>query len=246
MTRTLSKLSELTPARVRLDAKATPLPLRNLLNFQEDHASARDAIFEKVDWTQLEATVGPLHHVRSRAHSREEYLRRPDLGRTLSRDASIPSSRPKLAIVLADGLSPPALVRQAPLVIAALREQNEDARDAPVFAASEARVALGDAVGEAAGAEMVLVLIGERPGLSVSSSLGAYLTYAPRPGTRDSARNCVSNIHDKGGLTAEKAASRLSWLIVAAQRAGQTGVALKDESPVDPSLPSPTQDIKET
>ncbi|OWJ87641.1 hypothetical protein CDV54_21480 [Paracoccus yeei] len=92
------------------------------------------------------------------------------------------------------------------------------------------RVAIGDPIGLALGARMVLVLIGERPGLSVADSLGAYLTLAPRPGLRDSARNCVSNIHLRGGLSHEEAADRLSWLVAAAQRIGATGVALKDES----------------
>ncbi|WP_421905565.1 ethanolamine ammonia-lyase subunit EutC [Mameliella sp.] len=224
-------LMGLTPARVRLDAAGTPLPLSRLLAFQEDHASARDAIFEPLDWAGIETAVGPLHHIRSQARNRQEYLRRPDLGRKLHPEVTIAPSAPDLAIVLADGLSPPALALQAPDLVRALRNTCPEARQAPVFAASEARVALGDAVGHAAHAKMVLILIGERPGLTVSNSLGAYLTYAPKPGIRDSARNCVSNIHDKGGLSAQEAAARLAWLIEMAQATGQTGVGLKDASP---------------
>jgi len=95
--------------------------------------------------------------------------------------------------------------------------------------ASQARVALGDGVGQALGARLVLVLVGERPGMSAPDSLGAYLTYAPVPGRLDAERNCVSNIRPEG-LPPAQAGARLAWLVHAALRRGLSGVALKDDS----------------
>lgn len=225
-------LRRLTPARVRLDASASPVPMQSLLSFQEDHAAARDAIHSAVDWDGLEAALAPLSCLRvsSRAGGRATYLRRPDLGRQLATDAALPCLNPPLALVICDGLSAPAVTAQAPGLVRALADRLSELTTVPVILAQGARVAIGDPIGAALGAQMVLVLIGERPGLSVADSLGAYLTLNPRPGLRDSARNCVSNIHPRGGLTHEAAADRLTWLITEARRIGATGVALKDES----------------
>jgi ethanolamine ammonia-lyase small subunit len=105
---------------------------------------------------------------------------------------------------------------------------------APLVLASQARVALGDAVGEALGARAVVVLIGERPGLSSADSLGVYLTWGPRPGRVDSERNCVSNVRPPHGLSYAQAADTVAALLGAARELGASGVALKDEGPVLP------------
>jgi ethanolamine ammonia-lyase small subunit len=96
-----------------------------------------------------------------------------------------------------------------------------------VVIATQARVALGDEIGALLGAALCVVLIGERPGLSVPNSLGVYLTYQPGPGRRDSERNCISNIHDHG-LSIDAAADMLVWLMTEAYRRKLTGVGLKD------------------
>jgi ethanolamine ammonia-lyase small subunit len=101
---------------------------------------------------------------------------------------------------------------------------------APVVIATQARVAIGDDIGEALGAKLCAIFIGERPGLTVSDSLGIYLTYAPKRGVRDSARNCISNIHAQGGLSYEGAADMLAWLMRESLRRKLTGVALKEAS----------------
>lgn len=230
------RLSALTPARLRLEAGAGPTRLPDLLEFQEDHAAARDAIHAQVKWDELARDLAPLPVLRvaSRAPDRATYLRRPDLGRQLTEtDAGLlrqAEIQPGLLIVIGDGLSAPAVMAQAVPLVVALLGRLPELQGRPVVLATGARVAIGDAIGEVMGADMVLMLIGERPGLSVADSLGAYLTLAPRKGLRDNARNCLSNIHTRGGLSHAAAADRLCWLINQARRLGATGVALKDDS----------------
>ena len=103
-------------------------------------------------------------------------------------------------------------------------------RLAPVIVACRARVALGDEIGERLGAQLAIVLIGERPGLSAPDSLGVYLTWQPRVGRLDSERNRISNIHPPTGLSYEQAAARLAWLMNAARHLRLSGVALKAQS----------------
>jgi ethanolamine ammonia-lyase small subunit len=101
---------------------------------------------------------------------------------------------------------------------------------APPVIARHARVALGDDIGAALGAALVLVLIGERPGMSAPDSLGAYLTFSPVRGRLDAERNCVSNIRPPEGLGYAAAADRLAWLLAEARRRRLTGIALKPDA----------------
>ena len=232
-------LRTLTPARVAIGRSGTSLPTREVLGFGHAHALARDAVHRDLDGTGMTSVIAQLGFdtvdVASAAPDRATYLRRPDLGRRL-----LPESRAALealaqgahlAVVVADGLSATAVHANAPALLAALRPGIAAAgwHLAPIALATQARVALGDDIGEALGATMVLMLIGERPGLSSPDSLGAYLTFAPKTGRRDNERNCVSNIR-AAGLGPERAAGSLLWLMTEAMRRGGTGVALKDES----------------
>jgi ethanolamine ammonia-lyase small subunit len=137
-----------------------------------------------------------------------------------------------LAVVIADGLSAPAVHTHAAPLLQILLPKLADWRLAPIVIACQARVALADEIGSLLGATLVVVLIGERPGLSAPDSLGAYLTWHPRPGRQDSERNCISNIRPPTGLSYEQAASRIAWLLSAARRQKLTGVALKDASAI--------------
>lgn len=235
------RLRGMTPARVRLDAGGTPTPLEAVLDFQASHARARDAIHGAVDWAALAGALVPLPtlQLRSQATDRAVYLRRPDLGRLLDpADAAlVPCAPCDLCLVVADGLSAAAVSLQAAGVCHALVAALPGLAIGPVALVQGGRVAIGDEIASRMGARLCLVLIGERPGLSVAESLGAYLTHAPQPGTPDSARNCVSNIHGKGGLSHAAAAGRLAWLIRAALDRGVTGVGLKDESDGPAQLP---------
>ncbi len=234
-----------TMARIALGRAGASLPTAEWLRFAEAHALARDAVHTALDVPALCAALQQHRFepgvVASAAADRATYLRRPDLGRSLA-PASAAQLRPQppgLVVVLADGLSARATQAHALPLLLALRSQLEAVGAgvgnvagesiAAVIVATQARVALGDEVGELLGARAVLVLIGERPGLSSPDSLGAYLTWAPRSGRSDAERNCVSNIRPEGQPPSQ-AAARLAWLLGAARRLGGTGVALKDES----------------
>lgn len=226
-------LRRFTPARVALGRAGNGLPTRAHLDFQAAHAAARDAVHAALDVAALQADldVAGLAHiaVHSEASDRQSYLLRPDLGRRLRDRSAIPSMPGAMLFVVCDGLSATAVERHA---VPLLRHivPRLSGKIAPVVIAEQGRVALGDDIGEAMGAEAVAVLIGERPGLSAADSLGVYLTWQPRRGRTDAERNCISNIRPDG-LPLEAAADKLLWLIGAMRRLRLSGVGLKDEQP---------------
>ena len=243
-------LRGLTAARIALGRAGSSLPTGAHLEFQLAHARARDAVHHLADLDAVAAQVSAasLKSVRlgTAAGDAATFLKRPDLGRRLD-DASRAilqghdaSKGSDLAIVLADGLSGLAVeLHAAPLAIALTqRLGGQDWRVAPISIVRHGRVAVGDEIGEVLGARLVVVLIGERPGLSAPDSLGAYLTWAPRVGRSDAERNCVSNIRP-AGLPIPWASEKLSWLLAEARRREGSGVALKDEAPARffPPLP---------
>jgi ethanolamine ammonia-lyase small subunit len=238
--RSMMDLRKLTPARVGLGRAGASLPTTALLAFTLDHARARDAVHAAFDAHVLIAALGDLgleaFNVKSRAGNRADYLRRPDLGRRLDQASqqvlvSKSGGVGQLALVIGDGLSPTAVHAHATELVRGLIPQLEanGIKLAGVAVATGARVALGDEIGAILGARMVVMLIGERPGLSAPDSLGAYLTFAPRIGLTDAERNCVSNIHGTG-LNSDEAAYKIAWLIRQGLAREVTGVALKDES----------------
>ncbi len=226
------------------------MPTDEILRFAYAHAQARDAVHVALQATELadalQDTGETCLHVHSAAADRAEYLLRPDLGRRLNAEsvtrlqtsaASLPAC--DLSIVVADGLSSLAIHRNALPLVAQIRTQAPAGWAlGPIVIAEQARVALGDEVGELLGARMVAVLIGERPGLSSPDSLGIYLTAAPRVGRHDAERNCISNVRPEG-LDVAVAARKLWWLAAAARTLGSTGVALKDRSD-ETALPTDT------
>jgi len=238
--RSLGDLRELTPARVGLGRSGASMPTKALLEFTLDHARARDAVHAVFDVFSLISGLGGLGmqpvQVSSQAQDRKEYLRRPDLGRRLdSPSKHLLANRDggpcQLAVVVGDGLSPSAVNAHAVELVRSLvpRLAADGIEIDCAVVASGARVALGDEIGAMVGARMMVMLIGERPGLSAPDSLGAYLTFAPKPGLTDAERNCVSNIHGSG-LGYDEAASRIAWLVREGLARRITGVALKDES----------------
>ncbi|NUQ29363.1 MAG: ethanolamine ammonia-lyase subunit EutC [Acidobacteriaceae bacterium] len=235
MTQALSTLRRYTPARVALPSTGVSLATSEVLAFQLAHAQARDAVHVPLHLPSLalrlqqEAGVSQTLQLTTAASDRAQYLRNPGLGRKLS-DASrtqLVHRAYDLAIIVADGLSALAVERHAVETLAALLPMLAEWTLAPIVLLTQARVAVGDEIGEALGAKCSLVLIGERPGLSSADSLGAYLTWDPRVGKTDAARNCISNIR-YGGLEPKAAATKIVWYLHEAKRLGLSGTALKD------------------
>jgi ethanolamine ammonia-lyase small subunit len=236
-------LRELTAARIALGRAGASLPTGAHLDFQLAHARARDAVHRPLDVPALEARLAPaglpVLRARSAAPERARYLQRPDLGRRLddasraSLEREAPDEPVDAVFVLADGLSPMAVESHAPAVLDLVGARLGELGWAlgPVVVVEQGRVAIGDEIGSLLRARLVAVLIGERPGLSSPDSLGVYLTFDPRPGTKDSDRNCISNIRPDG-LGYHAAAHTLCYLMIEARRRELTGVRLKDEAPV--------------
>jgi ethanolamine ammonia-lyase small subunit len=235
-----------TPARIAQGRTGHSLPTQALLAFQLDHARARDAVFATLEISslleQLEAVLPNPLLLNSQATDRKTYLQRPDLGRQLSDESrqqikDLGRLSPVLSIVLADGLSATAVNSHAMAVVAGVVSEAKRLGWSlgPIAVVQQGRVAVADEVAHFLGAEMVLMLIGERPGLSSPSSLGAYLTYNPQPGLTDEARNCISNIRPEG-LTTEWAVQKIIYLLTQFKVKQLSGVQIKDEMSF--SLPS--------
>ncbi|MFT4074377.1 MAG: ethanolamine ammonia-lyase subunit EutC [Asticcacaulis sp.] len=228
------RLRAATTARLDLGLSGAGLPTRPLLDFQMAHARARDAVHRPLPEADLLGLLPPdTLSVRSQASDRATFLKRPDLGRRLeptSREALLARRGEgfDLAIVIADGLSATAVLRHGAPVALDLIAHLGGWRIAPLVIAHESRVALGDEIAECLGAQLCVILIGERPGLSADDSLGAYITWAPRVGRLDSERNCLSNIRPPHGLGYDEAVRKLAWLLTEAHHRQVTGVSLKD------------------
>jgi len=231
-------LRRFTAARIALGRSGVSQPTAQQLAFQLDHARARDAVHLALDHEALSATLAASGmqcvSVHSAARDRQVYLQRPDLGRRLD-DASreklvgLAGAPCDLAIVVADGLSALAIEQNAAPLLRSLTARLDGWRISPVTIVEQGRVAIGDEIGHLLRAQMVVVLIGERPGLSSPDSLGLYLTWGPQPGLSDASRNCISNVRP-AGLTCEAAAFKLHYLLSEARRRQLSGVALKDET----------------
>ena len=240
-----ARLRALTPARVALGRTGVSLETRDLLDFQRAHAQARDAVHARLEVGALAGAIGavlaecgraPAEVLRlhSAAADRATYLQRPDLGRKLDEGsgrwlAGRATAGADLALVVADGLSALAVERHVTPLLRALFPLLDGWVLAPVCIVEQGRVAIGDEIGAALGAQLSVVLIGERPGLSSPDSLGAYITWQPRLGRTDAERNCVSNIRAEG-LSSREAAAQLGFYLTEARRRRLTGVALKEES----------------
>jgi ethanolamine ammonia-lyase small subunit len=254
-----------TTARLSLGRSEPTVSTHDHLRFQLDHALARDAVHTPLDLAAVQRglTDRGLNPIilRSAAangqNARRNYLRRPDLGRTLHSDstamleevkkdfssrpesaffadaaerpASEASPRPTTLFLLADGLSALALERHAlPLLDAVLPLIPNPYSLIPLV--QHARVAIADPIGHLLGAQITVLLIGERPGLSSPDSLGCYITWDPLPGRTDAERNCISNIRGAEGLSYAEAAHRIAHYVHEAQRLHITGTTLKDPS----------------
>lgn len=239
-------LRQFTPARIALGRAGMSLPTRPHLDFQLAHARARKAVHQELGAEDLCAAFKSKGRtpilLHSAARTRAIYLQRPDLGRTLdaaSREAlsgAAPDTGYDLQIVIGDGLSALAIEENAGPFLDVLLPvlEAEGWKLAPIVVVRQARVAVGDEIGALTKAKLVVVMIGERPGLSSPDSMGLYLTLNPRPGMTDEMRNCISNVR-REGLSYSEAAYKLHYLLSEARRRGVSGVNLKDEAEAQPS-----------
>lgn len=239
------QLRSLTSARIALGHAGTSLPTAAQLDFQFAHAQARDAVHLPFDHAaltkQLQTRQRDTLTVHSSATDRHVYLQRPDLGRRLSAESAEQLSayahdHPEgfdLALVVADGLSSLAVQRHSLTMLERIDElaRAEGWSLAPVVLVEQGRVAIADEVGQLLKARMVVILIGERPGLSSPDSLGLYFTFAPRIGLNDAARNCISNVRLEG-MSYPMAAHKLLYLMREAWKRQLSGVNLKDDAQV--------------
>jgi ethanolamine ammonia-lyase small subunit len=231
-----ARLLALTPARVCLGRTGVSLQTRDVLRFQLAHAQARDAVQARLESGSLAAAIASgapaasAIRLNSAAPDRAAYLQRPDLGRMLdqrSREvlARVEAFARDVVLIVADGLSALAVERHVAGLLAELLPRLADWRMAPICIVEQGRVAVGDEIGSLLRAELSVILIGERPGLSSPDSLGAYITWQPRPGRTDAERNCISNIRSEG-LGYRDAAGQIMSFLTAARRHQLTGTAL--------------------
>jgi len=233
----LTPLKEFTPARIAIGRTGVSIPTKQSLEFKLAHAHARDAVYSVLDRDEmadkLKQFALPVLFLHSKADNRAQYLQRPDLGRKLKKSSASQlkdmAGNYDVSIIIADGLSATAVNENTvgllqvliPLLTAA------HLQPAPICLVEQGRVAIADKIAHLLNAKLSLILIGERPGLSAADSIGAYLTYDPKPGLTDESRNCISNIRPQG-LPYKPAAEKIFYLIQEAFRMKLSGVGLKD------------------
>lgn len=236
------KLKQFTDARIALGRVGCSIPTKAFLEFQLAHAQARDAVYQSLDVTDLTEQLNKHNleavHVQSNAHDKETYLKRPDLGRQLSNSSQQYLQQQynqnqlnyDLCIVVGDGLSARAIETNAiPFILSLTQEITDQSWQlAPIIIATGSRVALGDQVAEIFQAHMLVMLIGERPGLSSPDSMGIYYTLNASKSSVDANRNCISNIRPDG-LSIQIATQRLVNLMKKSKQLGFSGVNLKDD-----------------
>ncbi|MBK0380808.1 ethanolamine ammonia-lyase subunit EutC [Mucilaginibacter segetis] len=233
----ISFLRQFTSARIGIGSSGAAIPTKPALEFKMAHAHARDAVYSRMDTEMLTDELIqfklPVLALHSKATNREQYLQRPDMGRSLdelsSNRLADQITNNGIVIIIADGLSAAAINKNVLVLLKLLIPRLTDAgyKLAPICLVEQGRVAIGDEIAAELGASFSVMLIGERPGLSSADSMGAYLTYQPKPGLTDDARNCVSNIRTEG-LALPTAADKIFYLIQESLKRKLSGVWLKD------------------
>ena len=226
-------LKNFTNARIALGSTGNSIPLDEVLQFRFAHAKAKDAIVSVLDDDRLKSEIQnmgfPVWEVSSKVNDRDEYLKRPDLGRKLNESSQKLLQEAHeafdIVVVIADGLSANAVNTNILPLLKEIMPKLEGYKIGFVLA-TMARVAMGDPIGTALNAKFVVTCIGERPGLSSPESMGIYTTYAPKLGLTDERRNCISNIH-KNGSDSKQAASLLFYLIEQSFAKQVSGVEIK-------------------
>ncbi|XDD45552.1 ethanolamine ammonia-lyase subunit EutC [Leptospira sp. WS39.C2] len=237
---------QFTQARIGLKRFGGSISTKEMLQFRLDHAKAKDAVVQEPQWDAIQLGINqisnqygiPNFFVKSKISSKQEYLLRPDLGRRLSEESihklNSQNKGYNLGLVCVDGLSAKAIDNHLLnfLDIFLKKIKTSKLKLAPLVYTQWGRVAIGDEISEILNTKLCLVIIGERPGLTSSDSLGLYLTYDPKVGNTDETRNCISNVRPLG-LPIPDAVEKINYLINECLVQGQSGVLLKDQMPTD-------------
>lgn len=235
----LEQARSITPARILTGRSGAAYRTATWLKLRADHASARDAVIAEVD---LAADLGAafvaqwgLFEVATLAATKNDYLLQPELGRSLSPTARAElitrcSKHADLQVAIGDGLSAMAVRAQIPRLLPLLAQQAQERgwKLGQPFLIRHARVGVLNDIGEILDPAVVVLLIGERPGLATAESLSAYMAYRPRPGDDDSRRNLISNIHARG-VTCDHAADRIARLAEQMIASSASGVNVKEQ-----------------
>jgi ethanolamine ammonia-lyase small subunit len=235
-----SSLKKLTNARIALGRAGISVPVNEMLQFKMAHAQARDEVFSLLNMNALLQQLNDfnlaVYHLKSQASDKHIYLKRPDLGRRLHEDSvkqltDLKNTSHTVCITITDGLSATAVNNHAIQILALLIPMLTALKlnIAPICLVENGRVAIADETASLLNSKLSLILIGERPGLSSPDSLGAYITYQPRPGLTDESRNCISNIRPEG-LSYKQATDRISYLIREAIHLKLSGIGLKENA----------------
>ena len=205
------RLKKKTPARLGLGRAGARYRTKSMLRFRADHAAAQDSVFSLVEPAFYEKNG--LTFVQTRCRDKDQYLTRPDLGRRFDEEnqaiiRQTCGQNPRVLLVIGDGLSSNAVTANALDCAAAIRQglKTFGIELGKTLFIQYARVGAMDHIGEITGAELICMLVGERPGLVTSESMSAYITYKPRPGIPESKRTVVSNIHRQGTPAVEAGA----------------------------------------
>ena len=240
-----AELRRYTMARIGLGRSGVSLPIKPWLDFRLAHARARDAVHMPLQSDMILAGLAannlPTLHLASSVDSKSDYLTRPDKGRRLSIASreqlnafmdEHPGYEPDVCVVVSDGLSARAVHQNAVECAALFLEEVRKVgfSTTPVVLVDSGRVAVGDDVAAMLNAKLVVILIGERPGLTAPNSMSAYMTYAPYPGIREEMRNCISNIRPEG-YPVPDAVKKLCYLVEKAFAMRLSGTHLKDDMP---------------
>jgi ethanolamine ammonia-lyase small subunit len=233
----LNQLKEFTAARIGIGRVGTGIPTKQMLEFKLAHAHARDAVYSVLGIDEITSNLKqfnlPVLLLHSKAENRAQYLQRPDLGRKLKKSSvntlKAHTGNYDICLIIADGLSASAINENITGLLELLIPFLTSAKlnIAPLCFVEQGRVAVSDKIAHHLNAKLSIILIGERPGLSSADSIGAYLTYAPKPGLTDESRNCISNIRPQG-LPFKPAAEKIFYLIQESFRMKLSGVGLKD------------------
>ncbi|ADJ16590.1 ethanolamine ammonia-lyase subunit EutC [Halalkalicoccus jeotgali] len=226
----LERIVGRSPSRLGVGRRGTRPRTSSVLSFRADHARARDAVLTKVPNEVIEENG--LLAIRSRISDQDEYLARPDLGRQLSEGTRSTIREectldPDVQVVVCDGLSSTAVEANVPDLLPTLVQGLEDRGfevGTPLFVRF-GRVDVMDVIGETLGANVVVNLIGERPGLNTAESLSAYLVYDPQPGEPTAKKSVISNIH-ADGIPAVEAGAQIVDLVETIYETQASGVDL--------------------